>query len=198
MPPKDPLVYRLYEIVQNYGQAYKAVLNEKFGDGIMSAISFSTKVEKEVDDNGEWAKITLRGKWYAGGIPCSLSFGLTTFSGCHIPGFNRASNTIREIIASQDPPSRVSHVIPLLKCYLLGDVVHCMHQENPAVGVPSECLDRWRDVVPTACLVEAWAAPSTRLSPSPIPRSPLTASRHLILPRPLPLPIPCTLQLCLP
>ncbi|KAF2005569.1 cyanate hydratase [Amniculicola lignicola CBS 123094] len=63
MPPKDPLVYRLYEIVQNYGPAYKAVLNEKFGDGIMSAISFSTKVEKEVDDKGEWAKITLRGKW---------------------------------------------------------------------------------------------------------------------------------------
>ncbi|KAF1918523.1 cyanate lyase C-terminal domain-containing protein [Ampelomyces quisqualis] len=63
MPPKDPLVYRLYEIVQNYGYAYKAVLNEKFGDGIMSAISFSTKIEKETDEKGEWAKITLRGKW---------------------------------------------------------------------------------------------------------------------------------------
>lgn len=64
MPPKDPLVYRLYEIVQNYGYAYKAVLNEKFGDGIMSAISFSTKVEKETDDKGDWVKITWRGKWY--------------------------------------------------------------------------------------------------------------------------------------
>ncbi|KAM3066653.1 Cyanate hydratase [Clarireedia jacksonii] len=63
MPPTEPLIYRLYEIVQNYGYAYKAVLNEKFGDGIMSAISFSTKVEKEVDDKGEWAVITLRGKW---------------------------------------------------------------------------------------------------------------------------------------
>jgi cyanate lyase len=63
MPPVEPLIYRLYEIVQNYGYAYKAVLNEKFGDGIMSAISFSTKVEKEVDDKGEWAVITLRGKW---------------------------------------------------------------------------------------------------------------------------------------
>ena len=49
MPPKEPLIYRLFEIVQNYGYAYKAVLNEKFGDGIMSAISFSTKVEKETD-----------------------------------------------------------------------------------------------------------------------------------------------------
>jgi len=63
MPPKEPLVYRLFEIVQNYGYAYKAILNEKFGDGIMSAISFSTKVEKETDDKGDWAVITLRGKW---------------------------------------------------------------------------------------------------------------------------------------
>ena len=63
MPPREPLIYRLYEIVQNYGYAYKAVLNEKFGDGIMSAISFSTNVEKETDDKGEWVKITLRGKW---------------------------------------------------------------------------------------------------------------------------------------
>ncbi|KAH0602522.1 uncharacterized protein H6S33_008603 [Morchella sextelata] len=64
MPPREPLIYRLYEIVQTYGQAYKAVLNEKFGDGIMSAIAFSTKVEKETDDKGvDWAVITLRGKW---------------------------------------------------------------------------------------------------------------------------------------
>ena len=81
MPPKEPLIYRLYEIVQNYGYAYKAVLNEKFGDGIMSAISFSTHVEKEVDKDGvTWVSIpacisaivadfvqvniNLRGKWY--------------------------------------------------------------------------------------------------------------------------------------
>jgi len=65
MPPREPLIYRLYEIVQNYGYAYKAILNEKFGDGIMSAISFSTKVEKETDKDGNnWAVITLRGKWY--------------------------------------------------------------------------------------------------------------------------------------
>ncbi|KAF1826951.1 cyanate hydratase [Dissoconium aciculare CBS 342.82] len=63
MPPREPLMYRLYEIVQNYGYAYKAVINEKFGDGIMSAISYSTKVEKETDEKGEWVKITLRGKW---------------------------------------------------------------------------------------------------------------------------------------
>lgn len=64
MPPVEPLIYRLYEIVQNYGYAFKAVLNEKFGDGIMSAICFSTNVEKEVDENGaSWVVITMKGKW---------------------------------------------------------------------------------------------------------------------------------------
>lgn len=74
MPPKEPLIYRLYEIVQNYGSAYKAVLNEKFGDGIMSAISFSTKVEKETDKDGNnWAVITLRGKWYDVSVRSEIS-----------------------------------------------------------------------------------------------------------------------------
>ncbi|ERS95743.1 cyanate lyase [Sporothrix schenckii 1099-18] len=64
MPPVEPLIYRLYEIVQNYGYAYKAVINEKFGDGIMSAIAFSTTVDKEVDGDGvAWVNIKLRGKW---------------------------------------------------------------------------------------------------------------------------------------
>ncbi|KAJ5239251.1 cyanate hydratase [Penicillium chermesinum] len=64
MPPREPLIYRLYEIIQTYGYAYKAILNEKFGDGIMSGVSFSTNVEKETDDDGSsWAVITLRGKW---------------------------------------------------------------------------------------------------------------------------------------
>jgi cyanate lyase len=64
MPPVEPLIYRLYEIVQNYGYAYKAIMNEKFGDGIMSAICFSTKVDKEIDESGApWVVITMRGKW---------------------------------------------------------------------------------------------------------------------------------------
>lgn len=64
MPPVEPLIYRLYEVIQNYGYAYKAILNEKFGDGIMSAICFSTNVEKEVDAKGDtWVVITWRGKW---------------------------------------------------------------------------------------------------------------------------------------
>jgi cyanate lyase len=57
LPPRDPLIYRLYEIVQVYGYAYKNIIAEKFGDGIMSAIAFSTKVEREEDDKGVWVKV---------------------------------------------------------------------------------------------------------------------------------------------
>ena len=63
MPPKDPTIYRLYEIVQNYGYAYKSVINEKFGDGIMSAIDFSVEVEKVEDPQGDRVQIVMCGKF---------------------------------------------------------------------------------------------------------------------------------------
>lgn len=89
MPPKEPLIYRIYEIVQNYGYAYKAILNEKFGDGIMSAIAFSTNVEKETDNDGNtWAVITLRGKWYVNDCSVVVVFQSNNVKGCHISGFD--------------------------------------------------------------------------------------------------------------
>ena len=88
MPPREPLIYRLYEIVQNYGYAYKAVLNEKFGDGIMSAIAFSTKVEKETDKDGNnWAVITLRGKWYVLLVEFGSLLDANLLPGCHTHAF---------------------------------------------------------------------------------------------------------------
>ena len=45
--PQDPLIYRLYEVVGVYGDTLKEVIQEKFGDGIMSAIDFSMDVKKE-------------------------------------------------------------------------------------------------------------------------------------------------------
>ncbi|KAK9466365.1 cyanate lyase C-terminal domain-containing protein [Lipomyces arxii] len=62
-PPRDPTIYRLYEIVLVYGYAFKSIIAEKFGDGIMSAICFTSKIEKDVDADGTWVKITLRGKF---------------------------------------------------------------------------------------------------------------------------------------
>lgn len=63
LPPRDPTIYRLYEMVTNFGPAYKAIIHEKFGDGIMSAISFDATIEKETIDGADWVKITQRGKF---------------------------------------------------------------------------------------------------------------------------------------
>ena len=41
MPPTDPMIYRLYELIQNYGMTWKELINEEFGNGIMSAIDFN-------------------------------------------------------------------------------------------------------------------------------------------------------------
>ena len=36
VPPTDPLIYRFYELVQVYGTTWKELIQEEFGDGIMS------------------------------------------------------------------------------------------------------------------------------------------------------------------
>ena len=38
--PTDPLIYRFYELVSVYGTTFKELIQEEFGDGIMSAIDF--------------------------------------------------------------------------------------------------------------------------------------------------------------
>ncbi|MEJ6979266.1 cyanase [Pedobacter sp. P351] len=63
MPPTDPLIYRLYEIVLIYGESMKAVIHEKMGDGIMSAIDFTMNIEKLENPNGDRVKITMDGKF---------------------------------------------------------------------------------------------------------------------------------------
>ena len=61
--PQDPLIYRLYEIVGVYGDTLKEVIQEKFGDGIMSAIDFTMDVEKEENPKGDRVVITMNGKF---------------------------------------------------------------------------------------------------------------------------------------
>ncbi|MBJ7538736.1 cyanase [Marinomonas transparens] len=61
--PQDPLVYRLYEIVGVYGDTLKEVIQEKFGDGIMSAIDFSMEVDKEENPKGDRVILTMNGKF---------------------------------------------------------------------------------------------------------------------------------------
>jgi cyanate lyase len=61
--PTDPLIYRFYEIMQVYGFPIKEVIQEKFGDGIMSAIDFTLDIEKEEDPKGDRVKIIMSGKF---------------------------------------------------------------------------------------------------------------------------------------
>ncbi len=60
---KDPLIYRFFEIAYVYGESLKAVIHEKFGDGIMSAIDFTLDVEKVEDPKGDRVKVIMNGKF---------------------------------------------------------------------------------------------------------------------------------------
>ena len=57
------LVYRFYEILQVYGMPLKAVIHEKFGDGIMSAIDFTLTVARQQDPKGDRVQVTMSGKF---------------------------------------------------------------------------------------------------------------------------------------
>ena len=61
--PTDALLYRFYEIIQVNGPAIKALIEEEFGDGIMSAIDFKMDLTREPDPKGDRVKITMSGKY---------------------------------------------------------------------------------------------------------------------------------------
>jgi cyanate lyase len=62
--PTDPTIYRFYEMILVYGSTLKALVHEKLGDGILSAINF--KLDFQVIDDPEGGKravITLNSKY---------------------------------------------------------------------------------------------------------------------------------------
>lgn len=61
--PSDPLIYRFYEVLSVYGTTWKELIQEEFGDGIMSAIDFDMALERQPDRNGDRVKITMSGKF---------------------------------------------------------------------------------------------------------------------------------------
>ncbi len=63
LPPSDPTIYRLYEVLQVYGPALKELIHEDFGDGIMSAINFRLGLERADSESGPRVRITLDGKF---------------------------------------------------------------------------------------------------------------------------------------
>lgn len=63
MPPTDPLIYRFYEMVMVNGPAWKALIEEEFGDGIMSAIDFDFTFERVAHEKGDRVQIVMSGKF---------------------------------------------------------------------------------------------------------------------------------------
>jgi cyanate lyase len=80
MPPTDPLIYRFYELIMVNGPALKALIEEEFGDGIMSAIDFDMDVTRQSDSKGDRVKIGMSGKFlpykYYGATGNNLAYGL--------------------------------------------------------------------------------------------------------------------------
>ncbi len=63
--PTDPCVYRFYEIVGVYGDTLKELIQEKCGNGIMSAIDFHMEVEKVPNPKGDRIEVRMSGKYLA-------------------------------------------------------------------------------------------------------------------------------------
>ena len=80
MPPTDPLIYRFYELVMVNGPAWKALIEEEFGDGIMSAIDFDMEITRKADPKGDRVSIGMTGKFlpfkYYGATGNALAYGL--------------------------------------------------------------------------------------------------------------------------
>lgn len=61
---QDPTVYRLNEAVMHFGESIKEIINEEFGDGIMSAIDFFCSVDKVKGVDGkDRVVVTFDGKY---------------------------------------------------------------------------------------------------------------------------------------
>lgn len=59
----DPTIYRFHELVQVYGSALKALIHDRFGDGIMSAINCSISLDRVPHPDGDRVVITIDGKF---------------------------------------------------------------------------------------------------------------------------------------
>ena len=62
-PPTDPLIYRFYELILVNGPALKVLIEEEFGDGIMSAIDFDMDITRKADPKGDRVQLGMSGKF---------------------------------------------------------------------------------------------------------------------------------------
>jgi cyanate lyase len=58
-----PLLYRFHELVMVNGPALKALIEEEFGDGIMSAIDFDLELDRLPHAKGDRVRLVMSGKF---------------------------------------------------------------------------------------------------------------------------------------
>jgi len=61
--PTDLLVCRFDELINVNGTTFRALIQEEFGDGIMSAIDFSMDIQRESGPKGDRVHIVMSGKF---------------------------------------------------------------------------------------------------------------------------------------
>lgn len=64
--PKEPLAYRLQEVICVHGRTMKEIIGEKFGAGTMSAIDLTMAIRRVPDPKGGRVLMTMNGKF----LPC--------------------------------------------------------------------------------------------------------------------------------
>jgi cyanate lyase len=61
--PAEPVLYRLFEIIHVHGPAIQAIIQEEFGDGIMSAVDLEIDIKRLKDPAGDRVQLTCNGKF---------------------------------------------------------------------------------------------------------------------------------------
>ena len=80
MPPTDPLICRFSELIMVNGPAFRGLIEEEFGDGIMSAIDLDMEVARKSDPKRDRVSLSMSGKFlpykYYGATGNALALGL--------------------------------------------------------------------------------------------------------------------------
>jgi len=145
MPPTDPSIYRLYELVLVNGSAWNALIEGEFGDGIMPASDFDMPMKRQPNEKGDRIKLTTTGKF------CRPS--ITTTSRVSRPMASRKRKASRLCAGSRCRGSE-----------LLRGTSNCGHviNQRPTGGGASACgvcrANRMPTKIPTAAPIEQQTA----------------------------------------
>jgi cyanate lyase len=77
-PPTDPLLYQFYELILVNGPAFKVLIEEEFGYGIMSAIDFDMDITRKSDPKGDRSAASKRSACSAKSSTLAAASGISS------------------------------------------------------------------------------------------------------------------------